>query len=75
MCVKSKSPTPMKTSENHKLGIPDILNQIRHEKISETVPVKLPYSLKKYLQETKPNVSAWVRHAILEELRREASLR
>ena len=73
MFAKSSRQALSETHETHKLGIPKVLNQIRHEKITEVVPVKVQASLKLFLRHhAEPTVSAWVRQLILTELRREA---
>ena len=73
MSPKSKQEPRGKQPKNPRQGIPRLLAAIKHEKISEVIPVKVQLSLKNYLKSVKPSVSSWVRDAILEKLRREAS--
>ena len=73
MCPKSSRQVLSETHETRKLGIPKVLSQIRHEKITEVVPVKVQASLKLFLtHHAEPSVSTWIRQLILTELRREA---
>ena len=72
MCAKSKPEPTLKTPQRGKVGIPTLLQTIRHEKLSEVVSVKVQYSLRIYLQQRHNPVSTWVRADILEKLRREA---
>lgn len=62
-----------KPSKNIGSGIPGVLNAIRCEKISETIPVKVQFSLKRFLKQNagKQGVSAWVREAIILRIREE----
>ena len=73
MCPKSKQEPRGKQPKNPSSGIPRLLAAIKHEKISEVIPVKVPYSLKIYLRQRHNPVSTWVRAAILEKLEREAN--
>ena len=73
MCAKSKSPTPMKTSENQKLAAPRIRELLAHMKSYkkvESVTVKLPMNIALYVREQ--GGSTYVREALIEKLRREA---
>ena len=73
MCGKSTGEPRGKHPENLRQGIPKLLAAIRHEKITEVVPVKLQASLKLFLKHhAEPSVSTWIRRLILTELRREA---
>lgn len=60
-------------AETHGLGIPSVLKNIRLEKASEVCPVKLQFSLKKFLKKYAgaQGVSGWVREVIIEKLTRE----
>lgn len=68
---KKQSNSPrQKPSESHTQGIPELFAAIRYEKINEVVPVKLQFSLKKYIKQVagKKGASAWIREVILEKL-------
>jgi hypothetical protein len=65
--------TLIKPLKNHGQGIPTVLENLRYEKISEVVPVKMQLSLKLCLKRVagSKGVSGWIREVIIEKLERE----
>lgn len=62
-----------KHPRNHESSIPTLLRRIRGEKISETIPVKLQPSLKRFIKQTPVPVSTFVRNLIISELQSQVS--
>jgi len=61
-------------SETPHVGILKVLKAVHYEKVSETIPVKVQLSVKKYLKQVakEEGVSAWIREAIIMRLQKEA---
>ena len=59
------------TLKKHSLGIPEVLANIRYEKLTVPVPVKLWPSLAIYVKQK--GGSAWIRTLILDSLTTEAT--
>jgi hypothetical protein len=68
-----KKRTSPNCSRNAREGIPTVLENLRYEKVTEVVPVKVQLSLKNCVLRVagKQKVSTWIREAIIEKLQRE----
>ena len=69
--VPKENPSPSPT-----LGIPKVLRNIHLEKASEVCPVKLQFSLKKFLKNYAgaKGISGWIRETVIRRLEEEARL-